>query len=90
MIVEVDKSFSNASDSETEIDVNDIVNQQINSNKEKANRVNEKDVIHVKNNNTNTSNTNIVKEKSLSVIKVDQNLSEIKNNLNKSNCLVNA
>jgi hypothetical protein len=90
MIVEVDKSFTNDSDSETEIDVNDIVNQQINSNKEKANRVNEKDVIHVKNNNTNTSNTNIVKEKSLSVIKVDQNLSEIKNNLNKSNCLVNA
>jgi hypothetical protein len=90
MIVEVDKSFTNDSDSETEIDVNDIVNQQINSNKEKANRINEKDVIHVKNNNTNTSNTNIVKEKSLSVIKVDQNLSEIKNNLNKSNCLVNA
>jgi|LauGreDrversion4_2_1035121.scaffolds.fasta_scaffold755700_2 hypothetical protein len=90
MIVEVDKSFSNASDSETEIDVNDIVNQQINSNKEKANRINEKDVIHVKINNTNTSNTNIVKEKSLSVIKVDHNLSEIKNNLNKSKCLVYA
>jgi hypothetical protein len=87
-MLEVDKSFTNDSDSETEIDVNDIINQQINSNKENPNRVNEKDIIHVKNNNTNSSNMNLVKEKSLSVIKVDHNISEIKNNINKSNRLV--
>lgn len=66
--------------------MNEIVNNQINNNKEKEkiNRINEKDVIIAKCNN-NFINSNNIKEKSLSTIKVDQNLSEIKNNINKSN-----
>ena len=85
-ILEVDRSYSKDSDSETELDVNNIVNEQIfNNNPSSSDRLHANTDIKTTANRNFISPIDMIREKSISGIKVDQNLSEIKNNFNKSN-----
>ena len=70
------------------MDINNLVNDQIHNNIPSSHRLHNIITDTKRNDNRNeVSPTDFIRERSISGIKVDQNISEIKNNFNKSTIL---